>query len=70
MEREFRHKTAGKGQGQDRFPDPGDALELVRKLAKEHPKGPLFLTGKGRRLHKHLGRSGWTDKTLTSASVT
>jgi integrase len=37
----------------------------VKSLAKKHPKGPLLLTGKGRRLHKHLGRSGWTLSTLT-----
>ena len=64
LEREFRHKTASKGKDRIIFLS-GEALELVKMLVKKHPTGPLFLTGKGRRLHKHLGRSGWKDNVLT-----
>jgi integrase len=64
LEKEFRHKTAGKGKDRVIFLS-GEALELIKALVKKHPKGPLFLTEKGRRLHKHLGRSGWTNNTLT-----
>ncbi len=64
LDKEFRHKTAGKGKSRIIFLT-GEALEIVTQLAEERPKGVLFLTGKGRRLHKHLGRAGWSLNTLT-----
>src|SRR5207247_172642 len=64
LEKEFRNKTASKGKDRIIFLT-GAALELVKSLAKKHPKGPLLLTGKGRRLHTHLGQGGWTLSTLT-----
>jgi integrase len=64
LEKEFQHKTAGKGKDRVMFLS-GEALAVVKRLVAEHPKGPLFRTSKGRRLHKHLDRSGWNDKTLT-----
>jgi integrase len=65
MTEEFRHKTAGKGKDRIIFLT-GEALDMVKGLVKLRPKGPLFRTSKGRRLHKHLDRAGWTANTLNA----
>jgi integrase len=65
---EFRHKTAGKGKDRVIILS-GDALEMVKGLVKMRPRGQLFRTSKGRRLHKHLERSGWSLHTLEAQFV-
>lgn len=45
---QYRHKTAGKGKDRIiRF--RGEALEVIRRLLKRHPTGPLFRTSKGKK---------------------
>jgi integrase len=65
LEGEFSHKTGRKGKERIIMLS-GEALEIVKGLVKKNPSGPLFRTGRGRRLHKHLGRSGWTVKEITN----
>jgi integrase len=63
LEHEFRHKTAGKGRDRVIFLS-GEALDIVKGLAKKHHAGPLFRTG----VRKDRGRGeygGWTDKEIT-----
>lgn len=60
---EFSHKTGRKGKERIIMLS-GEALEIVKAHCKKYPTGPIFRTGKGRRLHKHLPRSGWTVKEI------
>jgi integrase len=62
IEGEFRHKTAGRGKTRTIFLT-GDALELVRRLAAERPRGQLFCT-----LGRCKGRpSAWSVEDLAGA---
>jgi integrase len=47
LEGEFSHKTAGRGKSRVIF-FTGEALEIVKGLAKKNPAGPLFRTRFGR----------------------
>jgi integrase len=56
-EGEFSHKTAGKGKDRIILLS-GQALELVKQAAREHPRGPLFLTRR---------KAPWTERDIAKS---